>query len=79
MPMTAISAYIGKLPAMQASLCLLLSSVVSLPHLKQGERQRMLDQWRVQSEGTALAPIRPTRAMLQRMGIGVRRHGPKPG
>lgn len=79
MPMTAITAYTRELPAMQASLCLLLSGVVSLPHMKQGERQRMLDQWRVQSEGTTLSPIRPTPAMLKRIGIGVRRHGPKPG
>ena len=72
MPQAAISAYLERLPQMQAEQKLLIYEAVRTPHLNGKAQARVLRAWRRQLGGNADQQVRPaTRAILQAAGIRV--------
>jgi hypothetical protein len=45
MPMSAISAYLERLPARQAEWKILMADPIALPHMKEGDRRTMVNSW----------------------------------
>jgi hypothetical protein len=71
MPMSAIQAYLEKLPARLAEAKLVMSEAVSLPHLKEEDRRDLLETWREQADLRDVEAEIASPAVLKLMGIGV--------
>jgi hypothetical protein len=74
MPITAIQAYLERLPARLAETKLIFSEAVSLPHLKEDDRTEMLDTWKREANLQEAEAEIASPAVLRLMGIGVIRH-----
>jgi mannitol/fructose-specific phosphotransferase system IIA component len=71
MPMSAISAYLERLPARQAEWKMLMADPIALPHMKESDRRAMVNSWNTTMLKDAPARV-ATPAKLKMMGIGVR-------
>ena len=75
MPMSAIEAYLERIPVRMAEMKLAYSEVVSLPHLKEDDRSAMIENWREQANLHEVEAEVASPAVLKLMGIGVVKHG----
>ena len=74
MPFAAIEAYLSRLDVRMAEVKVMMADVVSLPHMKKGDRSSTLNRWmkivnipQINEQATPAS-----KARLKMMGIGVR-------
>jgi len=74
MPIAAIRLYLNRLPALQASLKIMLAEVAVVPHLPDEARRKLLRRWEREA-AMYTEQSRPTSSVgaLRMMGIGVKR------
>ena len=73
MPFASIEAYLVKLDVRMTEVKLMMADVVSLPHMKKGDRQTTLNRWMRLVKIESNQQARPaSKARLKLMGIGVR-------
>lgn len=78
MPMAMITAYIERLPAVKAEYSLMMSEPISLPHLKTGDRRRVIEQLRDRARGPVKAVVKaPSPGTLALIGIKVVKQRPQ--
>lgn len=70
--MTALTAYLERLPVRQAELKLLLADPIGLPHMKKGDRKRAINGW-MKAAHLAMPAQSAKASSPGQMGIGVRR------
>lgn len=74
MPIAAIGAYVERLPARIAELKMAMAEAGSIPHMKKGDRETTLRDWRRTIEQVSVErALVATPARLRLMGIGVKR------
>lgn len=71
MPLTAIEAYLERLPARMAEWKMMMADPIALPHMKKRDAQKMMNNWnRAMNENAPVQPASP--AALMMIGIGVK-------
>jgi|CXWL01.1.fsa_nt_gi hypothetical protein len=69
--MSAIGAYLERLPVRLAEMKLAISEAVSFPHLKDDDRSDLLDLWKGQARLQEMEAEIASPAVLRLLGVGV--------
>lgn len=72
MPFASIEAYLARLDVRMTEVKVMMSDVVSLPHMTKSDRKTTMNRWLKLLEIQSHEEIRPaSKARLNMMGIGV--------